>query len=36
MVGDFDVDGPTYNMIFSAMSKQWPQLEDELEICMFL
>lgn len=34
MVGDITIDRPTYNAIFSAIAKGWPQHEDELDICM--
>lgn len=35
MTGDFAVDVPAYDGLFSMLAKQWPQYEDELEICEF-
>ncbi|EXJ62320.1 hypothetical protein A1O7_02754 [Cladophialophora yegresii CBS 114405] len=32
MTGDWNVDVPTYNAVFSAFAKQWPQLPEELTV----
>lgn len=35
MTGDFGVDVPTYDAVFAALSKQWPTLAEELEVCEY-
>ncbi|KAK5219450.1 hypothetical protein LTR99_010318 [Exophiala xenobiotica] len=32
MTGDFAVDVPTYDAVFAAFSKQWPELPEELKV----
>ena len=36
MTGDWAVDVPTYNAGLAALEKQWPQLSEELKICMLI
>lgn len=33
MTGNFAVDVPTYDAVFAAMSKQWPELPEEMTVC---
>lgn len=33
MTGNFEVDVPQFDAVFAALSKQWPQLPEELQVC---
>ena len=33
MTGNFAVDVPTYDAVFAAMSKGWPELPEEMKVC---
>lgn len=33
MTGNLEADCPLYDVIFSSMSKGWPQFEEDLEVC---
>lgn len=33
MTGNFAVDVPMYDAVFAALSKQWPELPEELKVC---
>jgi hypothetical protein len=35
MTGDWSVDVPTYDAVFAAFARQWPQLPEDLRVCMF-
>jgi len=35
MTGDFAVDVPTYDAVFAGLSKQWPALAEDLEVCEY-
>jgi hypothetical protein len=36
MTGDWSVDVPTYDAVFAAFAKQWPQLPEELKVCTYM
>jgi acetyl esterase/lipase len=36
MAGDLAIDVPVYNQVFAGLAKQWPPLEERLDVCKYI